>query len=59
MRCDLCGHAITLNRDDFVIREEPTTQHDTTLVTYAAHQRCHEAFEQPQQQTWSFTWRPK
>jgi len=58
MQCDLCGGRITLNRDDFVIREDPTPYRDTTLVTYAAHRACHDLSEAKQQaQHWSFTWR--
>lgn len=61
MQCDHCGGRIVLNRQDFVIREEPTNYRDTTLVTYAAHKTCHDAFEAAAQwqQHWSFTWSPQ
>lgn len=60
MQCDLCGGVIKLNHDDFVIREEPLPERDTTLVTYAAHQACHELSEATAQRPshWSFLWKP-
>lgn len=60
MQCDLCGGVIHTNRDDWVMREEPTSYRDTTLVTYAAHQACHELKEATTQQSshWSFLWKP-
>lgn len=57
MTCDLCGGAIVLNVQDFVIREEPTNYRDTTLVSYLAHKACHETNEAMRATHWSFAWR--